>query len=92
MAGSIAAGYFFGRSWTPWVGTLSALLTLAWLGLLPLAAVMLVLDFVRNRKTLLVVLLTALLFALLVVLRRLGLYYFAHLLVGDKYLFGSRGR
>jgi predicted lipid-binding transport protein (Tim44 family) len=65
LAGSLTANYCFGRHWAAWMGTVSALLVLGWLGLTPLAAVMLVLDFVRNRKTVLLTTFTALVFALL---------------------------
>lgn len=66
LAASMLASYLFGRTWTPWLGKASILLAASWMGLTLLAVVMLILDFVRNPKTPLLTVFTALLFALLV--------------------------
>ena len=50
LLASLIFGYLFGFRWAAWAGTAGMLLTVVWLGLTPLAAVMLVLDVVHAKR------------------------------------------
>jgi len=50
LLASLVFGYLFGLRWASWAGTAGMLLMVVWLGLTPLAAVMLVLDVVHTKR------------------------------------------